>query len=136
MDMLGTFAVGRQVVGTNGTVWEVTRDEPLGEGASASVYEGAERGSGRPVAIKAVDRFDLDDDPQAQEKLERELQISVRLKHANIINLLDVVFEEQWVMLVIANHLEFENFKSLQSNSIWDSARYCHLHRDKQRYRR
>eukprot|EP01050_Picozoa_sp_SAG11_P030604 SAG11_NODE_9129_length_940_cov_0.884661_1_plen_170_part_10 len=57
-----------------------------------------------PVLIKVIHRDDLDDlGPFRLEqslRLERELRITMKLKHAHIVNLLDVVFEEQLLFLV------------------------------------
>ena len=60
--MMGTgFHAGRQIVGSCGTVYEVTSGTPLGAGASAAVYAGVAQGTGQAVAIKVIDRLDVDD---------------------------------------------------------------------------
>lgn len=43
---------------------------------------------------------DVEDDPRKVRQMERELQITMKLKHAHIVNLLDVVFEEQFLILI------------------------------------
>ena len=53
------------------------------------------------MAVKVIDRFEVDDDESKVVQLEREMNIWNKLKHPNIINLLEVVFEDDWVLLVV-----------------------------------
>ena len=51
--------------------------------------------------MKAIDRFTLQTSERKQQLLRRELHIAGRLKHPNIINLIEVVFDERQVMLIM-----------------------------------
>jgi len=82
--------------------YRISDSKPLGQGADATVYEAIDVQQGTSVAVKVIDRLDVDHDEQRLLQLERELNITRKLSHPNIINLLDVVFEEDdWVLLVI-----------------------------------
>ncbi len=81
--------------------YRISDSKPLGQGADATVYEAIDTQQGISVAVKVIDRLDVDDDDQRLRQLERELNITRKLCHPNIINLLDVVFEDDWVLLVI-----------------------------------
>eukprot|EP01050_Picozoa_sp_SAG11_P022558 SAG11_NODE_4292_length_1966_cov_2.988216_1_plen_146_part_00 len=72
----------------------------IGAGASASVYSGLNVETSQRVAMKVIDRLEVEDDPRRVQQMERELNITMKLKHAHIVNLLDVVFEEQLVILI------------------------------------
>ena len=52
------------------------------------------------VAIKVIDRGDFCE-PEQLELLKREVAISRKLKHPNIVNLLDVVFEDDLLVMVM-----------------------------------
>eukprot|EP01051_Picozoa_sp_SAG22_P026883 SAG22_NODE_8719_length_635_cov_0.854478_1_plen_83_part_10 len=64
----------------------------VGGGTSASVFKGRNLTTGAEVAVKAIDRFTLASSERKQQLLRRELHIAGRLKHPNIINLIEVVF--------------------------------------------
>ena len=81
--------------------YRITDEKPLGQGADAVVYEAVDTRDGTAVAVKVIDRFEIDDDEGRKRQLERELNITRKLKHPNIINLLDVVFEDDWVLLIM-----------------------------------
>eukprot|EP01046_Picozoa_sp_COSAG06_P007877 COSAG06_NODE_393_length_16329_cov_10.279791_2_plen_515_part_00 len=81
--------------------YRISDSKPLGQGSDAVVYEAIDLQQGIGVAVKAIDRLEVDDDDQRLRQLERELNITRKLSHPNIINLLDVVFEDDWVLLVI-----------------------------------
>eukprot|EP01043_Picozoa_sp_COSAG02_P051371 COSAG02_NODE_5399_length_4362_cov_4.231527_2_plen_456_part_00 len=81
--------------------YRISDSKPLGQGADATVYEAIDMQQGISVAVKVIDRLDVDDDDQRLRQLERELNITRKLSHPNIINLLDVVFDDDWVLLVI-----------------------------------
>ena len=74
---------------------------PIGTGTSGKVYAGTTDGSGVAVAIKVIDRMEIDGRPDKIKQLTRELNITRKLKHPNIINLLDVVFDEMRAMLIM-----------------------------------
>ena len=57
----------------------------VGEGSTASVYEGKME-NGNRVAIKVIDRLDVEDDPRRVVQMERELNIAMKLKHPHIVN--------------------------------------------------
>jgi serine/threonine protein kinase len=81
--------------------YRISDSKPLGQGTDATVYEAIDVQQGISVAVKVIDRLEVDDDDQRLRQLERELNITRKLSHPNIINLLDVVFEDDWVLLVI-----------------------------------
>lgn len=81
--------------------YRISDSKPLGQGSDAIVYEAIDLEQGISVAVKVIDRLEIDDDDQRLRQLERELNITRKLSHPNIINLLDVVFEDDWVLLVI-----------------------------------
>lgn len=63
-------------------------------------YRGIRRATNTPVAVKCIDRLDVDCDPQKVRQLEREMNIAIKLRHQNIVNLIDVKFEEDVVLMV------------------------------------
>ena len=63
-------------------------------------YRGVRRATNTPVAVKCIDRLDVDCDPQKVRQLEREMNIAIKLRHQNIVNLIDVKFEEEVVLMV------------------------------------
>lgn len=79
----------------------ISESKPLGQGSDATVYEAVDLHTGTSVAVKVIDRLEIDDDDQRLRQLERELNITRKLSHPNIINLLDVIFEDDWVLLII-----------------------------------
>eukprot|EP01043_Picozoa_sp_COSAG02_P020142 COSAG02_NODE_986_length_15452_cov_17.818602_11_plen_1305_part_00 len=74
---------------------------PIGSGASGKVYAGTVAGTDEAVAIKVIDRMDVDGRPDMIQQLIRELNITRKLKHPNIINLLDIAFDDIRAMLVM-----------------------------------
>jgi serine/threonine protein kinase len=85
----------------SGRRYVIRSSQPLGTGAGSCVYEAVDRRDGSTVAVKVIDRLEIDCEPSRVTQLEREINIWNKLQHPNIINLLDVVFEDSWVLLVI-----------------------------------
>jgi serine/threonine protein kinase len=93
-------AVGRVVAGQQGS-YEITDANPIGSGASAAVYRAVSKSDGRVVAVKAIDRYEIEGNGPKIKQLVRELNIARKLKHPNVIELLDVAFEREFVMLIM-----------------------------------
>jgi serine/threonine protein kinase len=73
----------------------------IGDGAGCiGVYKAVDTRSGRVVAIKTVDRA-KELDPAWKHSFQRELDIAIKLQHPNVIELLDVVFWDRYVCLVM-----------------------------------
>ena len=75
--------------------YEIVSSAPIGKGSGGTVYRGSRRATNTPVAVKCIDRLEVDCDPQKVQQLEREMNIAIKLRHQNIVNLLDVKFEEE-----------------------------------------
>jgi len=73
----------------------------LGGGASANVFLAVNEYTMDRVAIKAIDRFVVEESGRKRELLVRELNIATKLRHPNIINLMEVVFDENYVHIVM-----------------------------------
>jgi len=74
--------------------------ELLGGGGTGSVYRGYDVTSKTFVAIKTMQRARIDCHHELLEQFRRELNISLRLDHPNIVRLLDVAFDANRVFLV------------------------------------
>jgi serine/threonine protein kinase len=95
-DAGSVFGEGRYVV---------TSETLLGKGTQGNVYSAQHRESGASIAVKVIDRLDFEGDPRKTQQLQREMDIAYKLKHPNIVNLRDVVFEppepnHEYVMLI------------------------------------
>ena len=91
--------VGRVIEGQLGNYHITT--EWLGGGSSANVFLAHNVDTGEHVAVKAIDRDSLESSERKRTLLKRELNITTKLRHANIINLMEVVFDENYVMLIM-----------------------------------
>lgn len=78
----------------------LTETTCLGGGGTASVYPGMDLSTNTPVAIKRMCRSRIDCHEGLVKLLKRELNISLRLEHPNIIRLLDVDINSTYVHLV------------------------------------
>ena len=85
--------------GQGGGEYVVSSGLPIGSGTSGKVYAGTVVGAGTAVAIKVIDRMEIDGRADKIKQLTRELNITRKLKHPNIINLLDLIL----------NHCNFQN---------------------------
>ena len=74
---------------------------PIGKGSGGTVYQAKAVASGAAVAVKVIDRLDVEGSPAKVKQLEREMNIAVKLRHQNIVNWIDVKFEEEVVMLIL-----------------------------------
>ena len=83
----------------------------LGGGSSANVFLAMNEYTMERVAVKAIDRYQIEESARKRELLTRELNIATKLKHPNIINLMEVIFDENYVMLImeLANGGELYN---------------------------
>lgn len=95
------LATGDKLLGQAGGEYIVSSEVPIGTGTSGKVYAATVASSGLPVAVKVIDRMEIDGRPDKITQLTRELNITRKLKHANIINLLDIVFDDIRAMLVM-----------------------------------
>ena len=97
-----TDALGGQVItGQLGRYRIVEGGGWLGGGASANVFLAVNEYTMDRVAVKAIDRFVIEQNGRKRELLVRELNIATKLKHPNIINLMEVVFDENYVHLIM-----------------------------------
>jgi hypothetical protein len=89
----------------------------LGGGASANVFLAVNEYTMDRVAIKAIDRFVIEQNGRKRELLVRELNIATKLKHPNIINLMEVVFDEGYVHLIMELATGGELYQSVRGLS-------------------
>ncbi|CAK7895393.1 hypothetical protein CAAN1_10S00804 [[Candida] anglica] len=73
--------------------------EILGEGAFSVVYKGIDVGTGKPVAIKVIDKRDLN--AKQLNNIKNEISIMKRLNHPNILRLLDAHNSAQNCFLIL-----------------------------------
>lgn len=73
----------------------------IGTGGMAAVYRGAHRGLGQPCAIKVLNPS-LVDDASLVERFKAEAKIAARLRHPNIVPILDVGEDGGFHYLVMA----------------------------------
>jgi hypothetical protein len=50
------------------------------------VYEGVSKLNGNRVAIRVINRLNVEDDPRRVVRMERELNIAMKLKHPHMVN--------------------------------------------------
>ena len=92
---------GQVITGQLGCYRVVEGGGWLGGGASANVFLAVNEYTMDRVAIKCIDRFVIEQNGRKRELLVRELNIATKLKHPNIINLMEVVFDEHYVHLIM-----------------------------------
>ncbi|MEM7475847.1 MAG: protein kinase [Planctomycetota bacterium] len=123
--------------------------ELLGEGANAAVWHAKDRSLGRDVALKILRGTDAYNDTerrQREERFRQETQAAARLRHPNIVTLLEagdidgkphIVFEliegvtlREWFGFVSTNPLEL----AVVASQLADALHYAHMqgivHRD------
>ena len=88
--------------------------EWLGGGASAEVLLAVNEDTSEKVAVKAIDRNEIERSERKRLLLDRELQITAKLRHPNIINLYEVFFSDEYVMLVLDFAKGGELFEAMQ----------------------
>jgi serine/threonine protein kinase len=72
----------------------------IGQGGMSMVYKATDVTSGRPVAIKML-RTSLTSDSHGVARLRREAEIAKRLKHPQIVRVMDLIEESETVALVM-----------------------------------
>jgi serine/threonine-protein kinase len=75
-------------------------EEPLGRGASGTVWRGRVRDSGEAVAVKVL-REELAGDPDVVTRFLRERALLLRLRHPNLVGVRDLVVEGDVLALVM-----------------------------------
>jgi serine/threonine protein kinase len=92
---------GTALRGQGGDEFVLSSGVPIGSGKSGKVYSGAVVASGVAVAIKVIDRMEIECRPDKIKRVTRELNIRRKLRHPNLINLLDVAFDDFRAMLIM-----------------------------------
>ncbi len=78
-----------------------TLQEPLGEGATATVFRSFHEMLNLPIAIKVFAPIDFSSDPDAPQRFRSEAQTLVRLEHPHVVRVLDVDIFEQYPFIVM-----------------------------------
>ena len=74
-------------------------ERTLGRGATATVYAATQLALNRTVALKVLDRLDLEE-PAALERFERESRLQARLDHPGILPIVDAGLSDDGLFLV------------------------------------
>jgi serine/threonine-protein kinase SRK2 len=86
----------------------------LGVGQTGVVRPGTDLSTGAPVAIKILDRAYTECDAVRREAMRREICVSLRLRHENIIQLKDVVVDRSKIHLCLELAQGGELFSQVQ----------------------
>ncbi|MBL8798383.1 MAG: serine/threonine protein kinase, partial [Planctomycetia bacterium] len=97
--MTPSSMVGRTYLGLYETV------RPLGEGNMGKVYLARRKSDGAPVVVKVMHDH-LTSDPKFRELFEREMQFMARLKHPNIIELLDASARDPKSLCIVMEYAD------------------------------
>ena len=81
------------------------------------VYKGVCKKTGEPVAIKVIQKSKLKE--QDLEKVVREVEIMEKLKHENIVRLIDVFEEAETVNIVLELYAASSRFITLSQRRGW-----------------
>jgi len=87
----------------------------IGSGQSGTVHPGLDMHTGEQIAIKVLDRAHIEADPARREALRREITVTMRLQHENIIKLKDVVVDETHIHLILELAQGGEMFQQVQA---------------------
>ena len=93
----------------------------LGGGSSANVFLAMNEYTMERVAVKAIDRYQIEESARKRELLTRELNIATKLKHPNIINLMEVIFDENYVMLIMELATGGELYNAVKDGAMEES---------------
>ena len=92
---------GRVIEGKLGSYTMPSPPQWIGGGSSANVFLAVNQATNEKVAVKAIDRDSLEESARKRTLLTRELNITTKLRDPNIINLMEVIFDDNYVMLVM-----------------------------------
>ena len=111
---------GRVIAGQLGR-YRVEGTGWLGGGSSANVFLAMNEYNMQRVAVKAIDRYQIEESARKRELLTRELNIASKLKHPNIINLMEVIFDENYVMLIMELATGGELYNAVKDGAMAES---------------
>ncbi|XP_066267152.1 serine/threonine-protein kinase TBK1-like [Branchiostoma lanceolatum] len=92
--------MGGQLRSSQHFVWRLS--DPLGVGATSTVYKGVDKASGRPCAVKCFNSISYNRPLEVQQ---REFEVLKKLKHRNIVQLLAIEEESSSRVRVIVTEL-------------------------------
>ncbi|HEY4242165.1 MAG TPA: protein kinase [Kofleriaceae bacterium] len=103
-------------------------EERLGEGAMGSVYRARHVKVGRPFAVKVLHRRLLEDAKVAQ-RFEREAELAGRLRHPNVVGVVDVGETHDGLRYMVMDFAEGPDLATLLSEAPMPAPRVVHLAR-------
>lgn len=98
----------------------------LGEGAMGAVYKARHVKVGRPFAVKILHKHLLEDSKVAQ-RFEREAELAGRLRHPNVIGVVDVGESADGTRYMVMDFAEGEDLGSLLADAPLPPERIIHL---------
>jgi len=98
----------------------------LGEGAMGTVYRARHIKVGRPFAVKVLHRHLLLDDKLAQ-RFEREAELAGRLRHVNVVSVVDVGETTDGLRYMVMDFAEGEDLAAMLVQAPMQPERIVHL---------
>ena len=86
---------------TSNQIGDYTLENEIGKGGFATVYKGIHIPTGEKVAIKIIDKTQLQEDPLNLKRVESEISILKIVKHKNIISLYEILETEEKIYLIM-----------------------------------
>ena len=101
-------------------------EERLGEGAMGSVYRARHVKVGRPFAVKVLHKKLLEDKKVAQ-RFEREAELAGRLRHPNVVGVVDVGETTDGLRYMVMDFAEGDDLATLLNEAPMKPERVLHL---------
>ena len=103
-------------------------EERLGEGAMGAVYRARHVKVGRPFAVKVLHKKLLEDKKVAQ-RFEREAELAGRLRHPNVIGVVDVGETSDGLRYMVMDFAQGDDLATLLNEAPMRPERVLHLTR-------
>eukprot|EP01048_Picozoa_sp_COSAG05_P011116 COSAG05_NODE_1026_length_6118_cov_13.075096_1_plen_359_part_00 len=112
---------GRVIEGKLGRYTMPSPPQWIGGGSSANVFLAVNQDTNEKVAVKAIDRDSLEESARKRTLLTRELNITTKLRDPNIINLMEVIFDDNYVMLIMEFAADGELYEAVKDGPMEES---------------